>query len=798
MIINQVTLVNVGGEASCRRVATASMRSGRSSRTQGSGSVHHQRLSRALNNLNRVGTDASKFGSTPAKDENQVSRIALQQELDLKKGELELAVAENESQKKTIRELRGRVSSANVGTEDASFLRIQLGEKTDELTTLQQRLAQIEKYKDRVTSANAIAAKYEVAVADVQKAYDGVQLESDANGFLYNTLAGLLKDFTIAIKMAQLNKAGEYDSKTMGLWYETFEGELDSLGVHKAVLHTYSTARSIMNALLVHPQELATDEDVIKTLYAAADWENGGGISALIECKNRSCEGVESSVGGDSVSERSYDFSGPQATSGNRAMKTPNAKVRPEEMRSPISYFSPNRAIFDGDGMVYPTQLITDLSQLLEGTKPQYLRSGDEDQHVSISDIPNLLSRPFPFPVESNPNVEKYVTAVNQLKVQLGHMVSTVHDASLILTNVGELIVGPSLSRSMDTWQEFIETPLEISEKESPVVSDLLSVANDIKLKLKSTYDQVRLEPGTKSLSSALMDESRKTSQLRRDYDQLTTSNDGTSLEEVKSLKKKIAELEDRVEIDRQKIASNSHELIEVKGTLATLDAEKRSLVSEVGYFKNHVSRLEDRRRAEAMDNEQSVRTLTETLRGPTSPVIQALLRRQAFFKNLPISSPKPSPDISSIHMEFDIAEADKFRFPGGPDSVRKDSVMLMLEFFCSDGDSSFFDRTDVIELSPREFVMSAFYGADIPSRGSAHVRPATIRTALSTIAASGNRDFTCQELIEMLTDTTAPLTSSVGVPSGNGGLNGSNTKPHGSSKFIGTPGKTNSAARKK
>ena len=759
MIINQVTLVDVGGDASCRRVATASMRSGYSSRTQGSGSVHHRRLSRALSSLNRVGTDASKFGGTPAKDENQVSRIALQQELDLKKGELDLAVLENESLKKTIRELRGKVSSANVGTEDVSSLRIQLGEKTDELTTLQQRLAQIEKYKDRVTSANAIAAKYEVAVADVQKAYDGVQLESDANGFLYNTLAGLLKDFTIAIKMAQLNKAGEYDSKAMGLWYETFEGELDSFGVHRAVLHTYSTARSIMNELLVHPQELATDEDVIKTLYAAADWETGGGISALIECKNRSGEGVESSVGGDSVSERSHDFSGPQATSGNRAMKTPTAKVRPEEIRSPISYFSPNRAIFDGDGMVYPTQLITDLSQLLEGTKPQYLRSGDEDQHqhVSISDIPNLLSRPFPFPVQSNPNVEKYVTAVNQLKVQLGHMVSTVHDASLILTNVGELIVGPPLPRSMDTWQEFIDTPLEISEKESPVVSDLLSVANDIKLKLKSTYAQVLLEPGTKSLSSALIDESKKTRQLRMEYDQLTTSNDGTSLEEVKSLKQKIEEMEHRAEIDRQKIASNSHELIEVKGTLATLDAEKRSLVSEVGYFKSQVSRLEDRRRAEAMDAEQSVRTLTETLRGPTSAVIQALLRRQAFFDSLPMETPKPTPDILGLHRNFDIADADIYRFPGGPDRVRKESVMLMLQFFNPvDGGSSFFDRTDVIALSPREFVMSAFYGADIPSRGSSHVRPATIRTALSTIAASGNRDFTCQELIGMLTDTPA------------------------------------------
>lgn len=644
----------------------------------------------------------SSVGSAHVAKAVSEARAVLERNYDLSQGkvielksEFESASAENKVLKERVRELNDRIdifttksASATLGADETDNLKATLLEQAVSIKKMERQVAETLDLKRRLELQDSKVKDLGVALSKIDAALSLRGTEADCHEFLFQTLADIVKEFVVALKVAVSKAVPNSVGQTNRAWKESLDTRLGNMELNQAVLEIYKAGMEIIGQLN-GDSEVLTDPEVLQTLYAAVAWEKDGAISALAQRMTIANADIE-----DESVDGSPGVMSPTVGSskGRNGPVTPGSvDSRADQLRSPGYLLSPPRPSVSDEVIGDATSLMRFVTEMIVGREATHARA---DERV----FPGFPSDPFEVPdaAKGNGRFEAFVTQINEFKSQVSALLSAHPIAGEPVGSIAELFDGIATHVSgLESTNARLQT--ELDKRGGGAVEGMRMLREEVAALRKGQGD---LETKAASATREAAASSRGLSTTRRDLDDMTANFNSVE-----------RELRD------QKVA-------------------------------NHALQLDALSQTALIQRLQEQQTIT---------IVEQIQIRSVFFERLPIPGNAPQAAVSmSNHLSsVDLIHNRRlFEFPRTWQPVSRDSIVTMLSSLGSQ--SGFFDRTDVIELSPREFVMSAFYGADIPSRGSSHVRPATIRTALSTIAASGNRDFTSQELIVMLTDTPA------------------------------------------
>lgn|GEM_PF-6961439 len=315
-------------------------------------------------------------------------------------------------------------------------------------------------------------------------------------------------------------------------------------------------------------------------------------------------------------------------------------------------------------------------------------------------------------------------------------------DAQILIKSCTELLLGRETSNPLQpssTMKVIPADPFEIDPAEAPEVISFIEELNRFKSAVLTVVSKLEIPEGAGSLAEyvegikVVTQEAVK--EVRGWYDQLTQA--GVDIGQIESVQRTISDL-------RAQNMSVQRELELARESVSALARE-----SELANDQRDV--------AEAGKKDAELRLISlldENARlksGLTQTLVEQIHIRGAFFDGIDIKAAALRMRQNGCRHDL-LENRHLYELPTGFQSVRRESAVEMLSMF--EAASGFFDGTTPIGLSPTNFVISAFYGAPLPSSGGGYVRPAVVRTALESLRNSSTEKYSIHDLIGLFTES--------------------------------------------
>ena len=432
------------------------------------------------NNKAAVAMHALK--ATLERDKNAATLEAVQ----LKSG-IELITAENQVLKEKIRDLTDlndvltrKGASVTLEASSTEELKAILQEQAFSIKKMERKVAETESLQIQLKAAEGKIKDFDAGLEKLNEALKLVHTESDCHAFLYSNLALIVKEFVIALKVAVSKAAPRADGVSNAVWKDNLERRVEEMELNEAVLTIYKSGMEIISQLNGKADEVISDPEILKVLFAAVAWEKDNGITALTKLMASAEEypeddapgsaGVVSTLGGSSR--------------GLLAPATPGSlDSRADQLRSPGYSISPMRPSASDSVLEDATRLIEFVLQMIVG------RDAIPGQPIGTAFRP-FPTDPFEVPdaASGNRRVEAFVQKINEFKVQVAEFLTRHSMEGSPVASISELFnVTADYMKQLELQVAHLEA--QLGKKDEGSVEGMKTLRNEVAVLQKSNSE---------------------------------------------------------------------------------------------------------------------------------------------------------------------------------------------------------------------------------------------------------------------------------------------------------------------
>jgi hypothetical protein len=694
------------------------------------GSVSANLLNLAVKDAKKKLEDSRQQGAVLEKKIDQLT-----QERQEKESRLAVLTRQNTELQATVRGLRGQLATAQVNG-DASQIETILAESKGKMDDLQaeldKRIAELKRSKATIAVLNDQVADTNKTLETFVQAHEKVQLENKCRDTLISEILPALTSLAQAsfILDAKVRALPDFetlkvDMKVVGKEIAAFDEKLDDdrVGLYEGLLKCYSKILESMQGLIA-PSKLEHVTDFVVSYGFAKYWERPGVEASIQPLANwiRAREEEEGSDEEGSVDQLGDAMRSVGLQDGARSV----VRSQPsQQFGSPLpAFLSPARGSgarlsmggseLTEDAIHHVRYLFEFITGLIEGT------AASPDDRVAfiqskyVAD-PLMGGSPLVTPVKAGIDA-RFSISIPGTSPALKALIMSVNHFRDTLNAVFQ-------KYNLDPATDTVETAFEKIKEESRAVflhaEDMLEEVEHVKQVNALLEDRLNEATAEGDISMQLKFELERQQLdiqgLRQELRLEKEALDLTGLQ-LRSTKKINLELFEKVDL----LAKEKDQLVErVTGLEIDLDNARVAIQREV-----------DTARAAAIAEMRQL-----DMERQANDVRDDLLIRAHFCESIkvPVGEAVFQAAMSKTTQEL-VESSDIYRFRRMGPSVP--SMIMMLQQL-----EPIFDRTNVIDLSPAQFVNYAFRGFEPEERSNGHVRPAVLRALLTYLNDEFRRD---------------------------------------------------------